>query len=85
MLLEIAAGLGDLVLKRFRQREVLEQRDDVGKGLVKREDVRIGRLAEPAVQAIEQRMRRLVRDDVVRDAVKTTPPGSAVPGIRLER
>ena len=50
------------------KREVLEQRDDVGERLVEGEHVGVARLDEAAVHAVEQRVRRLVRDDVVRQA-----------------
>ena len=51
------------------EREVLEQRDDVGEGLVEGADV-VGLVGVEiaAVHAVEQRVRRLVRDDVVRQA-----------------
>ncbi len=65
--------------QRLRQREVLEQRDDVGERLVEGEDVRIGGLAEASVQAVEQGVRRLVRDDVVRDGGEDDAAGKAVP------
>ena len=63
---EIAARAGDLVPQDLREREVLQQRDDVGEGFVKGPDVGIGGLEKVPVHAVEQRMRRLVRDDVVR-------------------
>ena len=47
---------------------MLEQRDDVGEGLVEGEHVGVARLDEAPVHAVEQRVRRLVRDDVVREA-----------------
>ena len=65
---QVAARPGDLVRQHFRKREVLKERDDVGEGFVERQDVRVGRLHEVLVEAVEQRMRRLVRDDVVRQA-----------------
>ena len=62
---EVAAGRGDLVAQDLGEREVLEQRDEVGERLVEREHVGIARLVEAAMDAVEQRVRRLVRDDVV--------------------
>src|SRR2546423_601570 len=47
---------------------MLEQRDDVGKGLVEGQHVLVNRLVEARVYAVEQGMRRLVRNDVVREA-----------------
>src|SRR5262249_26969654 len=51
LLLEVAAGFGDLVAQSFRQREMLKKRDDVGKSFMEGEYVRIGGLAESPVQA----------------------------------
>ncbi len=65
---QVAARLGDLVAQGLRLREVLEQGDDVGERLVERQHVGVARLREVAVQAVEQRVRGLVRDDVVRQA-----------------
>src|SRR5262249_27600896 len=67
LFLEIAAGLRYLMAERFREREMLEQRHNVGERLVKRENIRIGGLAEPPVQSVEECVGRLVRQDVVRD------------------
>lgn len=50
------------------QREVLEKCDEVGERLVKGEDVRITRFAEAPVHAVEQCVRHLVRNNVVRQA-----------------
>ena len=41
---EVTASLGNLMPQLLGQCEVLEQRDDVGKGLVKGEHIRVGRL-----------------------------------------
>ena len=46
----------------------LEQGDDVGERLVERQHVEVGRLGEAAVHAVEDRVRRLVGDDVVGQA-----------------
>ena len=67
------------LVQHIRHGEVLEQRDDVGERLVEGEHVGVGGLAKPAMQAIEQRVRRLVRDDVVRKARRTRDPGKSAP------
>ena len=61
----------DLIQERLAQREVLEEGDYVGEGFVEGENVRVGRLDEAAVQAVEQRVRGLVRDDVVGECSRT--------------
>ena len=45
--------------------EVQEQRDQIGEALMKRRHVDVGRFHERRAQAVEQRMRRFVRDDVM--------------------
>jgi hypothetical protein len=80
LLFEVAAGRGNLMAQGLRQREVLEQGNDVGKSLVKSEDVGIGLLAESAMQPVEQRMGRLWAMMSCDTAVKTTPPGRLLPG-----
>ena len=45
-----------------------QQRDDVGEALVKRRLVRVGRIEVALAQRVDQRVRRLVHDDVVREA-----------------
>ena len=62
-----ALRLPDLACQRLRHREVLEQRDNVGESFVERRHVDIGPLGIAGMQPVEQRVRRLVRDDVVRD------------------
>ena len=47
---------------------MLEERDDVGEGFVEGENVGVVRLVEARVHTVEQRVRGLVRDDVVRQA-----------------
>ena len=59
---------------------MLEQRDDVGERLVEGQHVRVGRLHEVLVQAVEQRVRRLVRDDVVRQAGEDHAAGELAGG-----
>ncbi len=58
----------DLALEHRRVGEVLEERDDVGERLVEGVHVGVGRLVEARMHAVEQRVRGLVRDDVVRQA-----------------
>ena len=55
--------------EQLRDHEVLEQGDDVGEGFVKGEHVGVRRLDEAAVHSVEHGVRRLVGDDVVRQAV----------------
>ena len=57
---------------------MLQQRDDVGEGLVEGADVGVRRLQEAAVHAVEQRVRGLVRDDVVRQAGEDHAAGHVV-------
>ena len=53
--------------------EMLQQRDDVRESLVESEDVRIHRRRKLGSQRVEQRVRRLVRDDVVRQRREHQP------------
>ena len=76
---QVAARRARSAAQRLGQGEVLEQRDDVGEGLVERQDVGIGRLLLARMQPVQQRMRRLMRHDVVGRQVKTMPPGSVSP------
>ena len=62
---EVAAGRGDLVAQNLGKGEVLEERDEVRERLVEGEHVGVARLVEAAMHAVEQRVRHLVRDDVV--------------------
>ena len=59
---------------------MLEQGDDVGKGLVKGQHVRVGRLHEVLVEAVEQRMRGLVGHHVVRQAGEDHAAGELAGG-----
>src|SRR5262249_53775557 len=63
---EIAAGACDLVSEDARIREMLEQRNDVGKSFVEGEHILVDRLVETWVYAVEQRVRRFMRNNVVR-------------------
>jgi hypothetical protein len=65
LLLEVAAGFGDLVAQCFRQREMLKKCDDVGESFMEGEYVGVGGLAEAPVQAVKQRVCRLMGHDVV--------------------
>ena len=64
---------------------MLHQRHDVGKAFMKREYVGIGRLVETPVNAIEDRMRGFVRDDVVRQTRVDHAAGSMIAGIVRRR
>ena len=75
---DIALGCGNLVPQDFRKREMLQQGDNVGKRLVKRQNVGIGRIDELAVHAVEQRMSGFVRDDVLRQAGEDHAAGQLV-------
>jgi hypothetical protein len=59
------AQLADAALDDFRVREVQEQCDEIGERLVERRHVHVGRVGKRRPQTVEQRMRGLVRDDVV--------------------
>jgi hypothetical protein len=62
---EVAMLALQLVSKDLRDREVLEDSDDVGDRLVESEDVEVGRLVVVTPQAMDDGMCHLVRDDVV--------------------
>ncbi len=76
---EVALGAADGRLHHLAMAEMLKDRDEIGKAFVEAEDVRPARLAKMGAQTVEQRMRDLVRDDVVRqtgenDAAWQGPP-----------
>ena len=71
---QVAARPADLALQHRRVREVLEERHDVGERLVECVDVRVARLVESRVDAVEEGVRHLVRDDVVRQAGEDERP-----------
>ena len=52
--LKVATSASDLLPQRFRNGEVLEERDNVGECLMKGEDIAVRGLTEPAMQAIEK-------------------------------
>ena len=60
---------------------MLHQGDDVGERFVQREHVGVGRLVEAAVHAVEDGVRRLVGDDVVRQARVDAAAGHVIAGI----
>jgi hypothetical protein len=60
-----------------RQREDREQRDDVGEALVEAGLLGRGRIGVALAQAVEQRVRRLVRHHVVREAAPHHAPAPA--------
>src|ERR1035437_88408 len=54
--------------KQLRKREVLEQRNQVAEAFLKRVNVGIGVIEQSRMHAKQQRMRQLVRDNVLREA-----------------
>ena len=60
-----AAGLANRLLDDLGVGEVEEERDEIGEPFVERRHVDVGRIEERRAQPVEQRVRRLVRDDVV--------------------
>src|SRR5262245_6860394 len=70
--------------QNFRKAEVLEQSDNVREGLVKRQHVRVSGFHEMLVETIEQRMSRLVRNDVVGETGKDHPTGELAGGSILD-
>jgi hypothetical protein len=73
LLRQIAASLFDLVSQGFGETEMLEQSHDVGKRFMEGENVGIGPLRETRVQAIEQGVRGLVGDNVMRQTGENDP------------
>jgi imidazolonepropionase-like amidohydrolase len=65
---QVAAGAGDLVAQHAGIGKVLKERDQVGERLVKRQHVGVHGLVEAGVHAVQQRVRDLVGDDVMRKA-----------------
>ena len=59
------AGAADRLLDDVRVREVEEQRHEIGEPFVERRHVDVGRDEKHRPQAVEQRVRGLVHDDVV--------------------
>src|SRR5258707_9009020 len=70
LLTHIAAGALDLLKQGFGYREVLEESDNICKPLVKCQNIGICRFLIARVKSVEQRVRGLVRDDVVRDGAE---------------
>ena len=56
------------MLDHLGLREDRQQRDDIGEALVEGGLIRVGRIHVALAQRVEQRVRRLVHDDVVRQA-----------------
>ena len=67
-LVEPPAGQPDRVGQRLLVREVGEQRGEVGEAFMEGQHVGIGRLGEVRADAVDDGMRHLVGDDVVRQA-----------------
>src|SRR4030095_5873171 len=65
---QVASRLRDLVRQGFGMAEVLKERDDVRERLVKRERRGVGRLHVVRVNTVQNRVCRLVGDDVLREA-----------------
>ena len=78
--LDQAAGPLDRVEQRVGVAEVPEQRDDVGDRLVEGGRVEARPLEEVRLDAVEQGMRRLVGDDVCRQAGVDDLAGQVAPG-----
>src|ERR1700730_17509674 len=67
---QVAMRPVELKAQQFWEGEVLKDRDDIGEGLVKSRHIDVCLLLIITVNAVEQRMRRFVRDDVVRETSK---------------
>jgi hypothetical protein len=64
---------------------VLEEGDDVGERFVEGEHIRVARFGEIGVQPVQERVRGLVRDDVVREAGKDQAARQVRPGVLGDR
>jgi len=78
---QVSPGARHLETQHLRQGKVLEQRDDVGKSLMERENIRIARLGERAVHAVKQRMGSLVGDHIMGQAGEDDPARQMFGGI----
>src|SRR5207244_6064907 len=67
---QVATRPVELKAQQFREGEVLKDRYDIGEGLVKSRHIDVCLLLIITVNAVEQRMGRFVRDDVVRKTSK---------------
>src|SRR5712664_576595 len=70
----MAPRSGDLIAQNALVREMLEHRNKIGEAFMERMNVRIAWLVETGMNAVEQRVRCLVSDDVVRQARKYSGP-----------
>ena len=70
LLTHISACALDLLKERFGNREVLEESDNIRKSLMERQNVWVRRFLVARMKPVEQRMRGLVRDDVVRNGAE---------------
>ncbi len=77
-LVEAAARLLNRVEQRVRVTEMQEQRGEIGEGLVERQHFGVGRFREEGANAVDDGMRHLVRDDVVREAGEHALPRQVV-------
>lgn len=70
LLLQVTAGLGNLTAQHFGECEVLQQSDEVRKGFVKCQRVRMGSVDVAAMHAVQNGVRCFVGDDVVAETGK---------------
>jgi hypothetical protein len=80
LLFQVAPGAGNLLPQDLKVGELLEEGQDVRKGFVEGPEVSIGRLYEPAVQAVQQGVGGLMGDDVVGQAGKHNFSRHILPG-----
>ena len=73
--IQAPAGGIQPILDQLAKREALEQRDDVGEALVERRHVGVGVLDVALVNRVENRVRRLVGDDVGAQTGEDQPAG----------
>ena len=78
---QVAPRLVDLLAQGLRHGEVLEQRHQIGEGLVKGRRIGMARLLPIGMQPIQQRMRRLMRHDIVGKTAEDPAAAHHRPGI----
>ena len=61
--------------------EMLEERDNIGEGLVKGGHIGIGPLLVVRMQSVEQRVGSFVRHDIVREAIEDHSAGQIIAGV----
>lgn len=72
--MKVSSCFPDVLAQNRRKREMLEDRHDIGKSLVKSGDIAIRWFSEIAAETIDDGVRNLVRDDVLRQAGKNVLP-----------